>query len=61
MATWKKMVVEDSASHIAQTSALSDHMKGAAGSRSFTASPEVLFQNGTDTTDSFAKGTGDQW
>ena len=61
MATWKKMVVEDSASHIAQTSALSDHMKGAAGSRSFTASPEVLFQNGTETTDSFAKGTGDQW
>jgi len=61
MATWKKMVVEDSASHIAQTSALSDHMKGAAGSRSFTATPEVLFQNAANTTDSFAKGTADQW
>ena len=56
MATWKKMVVEDSASHIAQTSALSDHMKGAAGSRSFTSTPEVLFQNATDTTDSLARG-----
>ena len=58
MATWKKMVVEDSTSHIAQTSALSDHMKGAAGSRSFTSSPEVLFQNATDTTDSLARGAG---
>ena len=61
MASWKKIVVEDSSNHIAQTSALSDHMKGAAGSRSFTASPELLFQNATDTTDSFAKGTADQW
>ena len=61
MASWKKIVVEDSTNHIAQTSALSDHMKGAAGSRSFTASPELLFQNATDTTDSFAKGTADQW
>ena len=56
MAVWKKMVVEDSASHISQTSALSDHMKGAAGSRTFTANPEVLFQNATDTTDSLARG-----
>ena len=56
MAVWKKMVVEDSASHISQTSALSDHMKGAAGSRSFTASPEVLFQNAANTTDSLARG-----
>jgi len=31
-------------------------MKGAAGSRSFTASPEVLFQNASNTTDSFARG-----
>ena len=61
MPAWKKMVVEDSAAHIAQTSAKADHMKGAAGSRTYTASPEVLFQDGTDTTDSFAKGTGDQW
>ncbi len=61
MAVWKKMVVEDSASHISQTSALSDHMKGAAGSRTFTANPEILFQDAADTTDSFAKGTGDQW
>ena len=61
MATWKKMVVEDSASHIAQTSALSDHMKGAAGSRSFTASPEVLFQNASNTTDSLARGSSAQF
>ena len=61
MASWKKMVVEDSSAHIAQTSALSDHMKGAAGSRSFTANPEILFQDAVNTTDSFAKGTGDQW
>ena len=61
MAVWKKMVVEDSASHIAQTSALSDHMKGAAGSRSFTATPEVLFQNASNTTDSLAKGSSAQF
>ena len=61
MATWKKMVVEDSASHIAQTSALSDHMKGAAGSRSFTATPEVLFQNASNTTDSLARGSSAQF
>ena len=62
MASWKKIVTEDSANHIAQTSALADHLNATgAGDRSFTASPEVLFQDAASETGSLAKGTSDQW
>ena len=62
MASWKKIVTEDSAMHIAQTSALADHLNATgAGDRSFTASPEVLFQDAANETGSLAKGTSDQW
>ena len=62
MATWKKMVVEDSTAHIAQTSALADHLNATgAGDRAFAASPEVLFQDAASETGSLAKGTADQW
>ena len=62
MASWKKIVTEDSANHIAQTSALADHLNATgAGDSSFTASPEVLFQDAASETGSLAKGTSDQW
>ena len=62
MASWKKIVTEDSANHIAQTSALADHLNATgAGDRAFTASPEVLFQDAASETGSLSKGTSDQW
>lgn len=62
MASWKKIVTEDSANHIAQTSALADHLNATgAGDRAFNSSPEVLFQDATNETGSLAKGTADQW
>lgn len=62
MASWKKIVTEDSANHIAQTSALADHLNATgAGDRAFAASPEVLFQDAPNETGSLSKGTSDQW
>ena len=55
MATWKKVVVEDSAGHIAQTALKADKL-------SFSANqgPEVLFQTDGGETSSVNKGTGYQ-
>ena len=52
MATWKKVVVEDSAGHIAQTALKADKL-------SFSANqgPEVLFQTNGGETSSLNKGT----
>lgn len=62
MAVWKKMVVEDSAAHISQTSALADHLNATgAGDRAFVATPEILYQDAGSETESLAKGTADQW
>ena len=44
MATWKKVVVEDSAGHMAQTAAKADHLNS-----NGTNAPEVVYQSGTST------------
>lgn len=44
MATWKKVVVEDSAGHMAQTAAKADHLNSSTNN-----APEVVYQSGSST------------
>ena len=56
MASWKKVVIEDSAGHIAQTAAKADTLV----LNNIGNAPEVLFQQSGNNTSSVNKGTGYQ-
>jgi hypothetical protein len=56
MASWKKVVVEDSSAHIAQTAAKADTLV----LNNIGNAPEVLFQQSGNNTSSVNKGTGYQ-
>ena len=55
MATWTKVVTEDSSNHIAQTAAKANHLEHTANN-----GPEVVFQTNSATTNYLDKGTGYQ-